>query len=160
MSLKEAEEAAEREHADGMEDLKQELNKQILEQASQRPGDVAAPAPFSITKADIEQERQRLIERAEAAIRRGWRHVMDAEPDIRAAEGDDFEDDSAESHDEFSAGIESSKASALRRLDELEALVTAFNNARLDVYTALRSDDAQGARDAAASFVHRPAIAR
>lgn len=160
MTLNERREAAVREHTDGMAELKQELDHKILAEAGRSLESVAAPQPFGVTMADIVEERKRLIDAAEAAVKRGWRHVINADQQMQAIEDEgEYEDDSASCHDEFAAGIEADKQAALGRLDELQRLIQAFNDARLDVYNALRAGDVKRAQAVASSFVRRPAIA-
>ena len=158
MTLDERRRQAECEHVDGMAELKAQLDQQILAQAACTPG--AAPAPFGVTMAAIEQERQRLIDSAETAKRRAWKLIAEADQLMQAVEDEgEYDDDSVVTHDEFIAGIEADKAAALRRLDDLKRLVSAFNNARLDVFNALREGNSDRARQLTAAFVRRPAIA-
>jgi isopropylmalate/homocitrate/citramalate synthase len=147
------EQEAQRIHEEEMAELKVELDDLILDQLECGEA-VAPPKPFNdVKRDDVEEERKRLIDNAKRAINRGWQHAMAAEREF----GDDGE--SVSDHDAFTAQIEASKAQALRRIDEIWALVSAFNDARLDIYNALKKGNRKGAGRIGQAFLDRPAIA-
>lgn len=139
-----------RQHLEGMAELKSQLDAKIRAEA-QSPNPTR-PEPFGLTLEDIEQERARLKAEAEARTRRGWGHVMEADAELGE------EADSVAVHDQFTAEMSALQTEALRGLDQLAALVGAFNDARLDVYNALRREDRNAAVRIADEFVQQPAI--